>query len=237
MTIDFYTAAHSPPCHSVQMLITALGLDVTEIDGPLMPDALLNPDFVKVEYVCVSLERWFSSSTPSLLLQLNPQHTIPTIKDGDFVLWESRAILAYLANKYGKEDSLYPKDPVKRAIVDQRLHFDMGTLYQRFSDYYYPQILAQATPDPAKKQKLEEALEFLNTFLEGSKYVAGEELTIADFAVLASISTFVHGPNYNLEKYSNVQRWFNNAKVVVPGYEKTVAGMGTLKKYFEKINN
>jgi glutathione S-transferase len=52
------------------------------------------------------------------------------------VLISSRAIIGYLADKYGKDDSLYPKDPKKRALVDQRLYFDIGTLYQRFGDYY-----------------------------------------------------------------------------------------------------
>lgn len=44
--------------------------------------------------------------------------------------------MTYLANKYAKNDSIYPKDPQKRAVVDQRLHFDMGSLYQAFADYY-----------------------------------------------------------------------------------------------------
>ena len=48
----------------------------------------------------------------------------------------SRAIMTYLAEQYGKDDSLYPKDPKKRAMVNQRLYFDMGTLYQRFGDLY-----------------------------------------------------------------------------------------------------
>ena len=57
---------------------------------------------------------------------MNPQHTIPCMKDGDFCLNESRAIATYLITKYGKDDKLYPKDVVTRAIVDQRLYFDMG---------------------------------------------------------------------------------------------------------------
>ena len=63
-------------------------------------------------------------------LAMNPQHTIPTMVDGEVVLNESRAIAAYLVNKYGKNDKLYPKDPVARARVDQRLYFDMGVFYE-----------------------------------------------------------------------------------------------------------
>lgn len=166
---------------------------------------------------------------------MNPQHTIPTIKDGDFALWESRAILGYLANKYGKDDSFYPKDPVKRAIVDQRLYFDMG-LYQRFADFCFPQIMAKAPADPEKYKKMLESYEFLNNFLEGQKYATGDKITIADCALMASVSTFADGgASFTLGKYPNIQRWYEDCKINVPGYEKTVAGMEMYKSFFALI--
>ena len=83
---------------------------------------------------------------PALFFQMNPQHTIPCMKDGDFCLNESRAIATYLITKYGKDDKLYPKDVVTRAIVDQRLYFDMGNFYKSFGDCVYPIMFGGPTP-------------------------------------------------------------------------------------------
>lgn len=62
-------------------------------------------------------------------LKLNPQHTVPTLIDGDFTLWDSHAIATYLIQKYGKDDKLYPNDLETRARIDQRLHFDGSILF------------------------------------------------------------------------------------------------------------
>jgi hypothetical protein len=65
-----------------------------------------------------------------ILLQINPQHSVPTLVDGDFTIWDSHAIVGYLVGQHGSDD-LYPKETKPRASVDQFLHFDSGVLYPR----------------------------------------------------------------------------------------------------------
>ena len=69
-------------------------------------------------------------------LQMNPQHTIPTLVDGDFVMTESRAAALYLVSKYGgeKKAKLYPCDATAKAKVDQKVFFEMGTFNKAFGD-------------------------------------------------------------------------------------------------------
>lgn len=170
--------------------------------------------------------------------QINPQHTIPTLveKDG-FALWESRAIQIYLVEKYCPDatvrEALYPSDPRRRAIVHQRLFFDVAVLYQRFAEYYYPQIFGQKLPaDPARLRSMEQALGFLNTFLEGEQFVAGgEKPTIADFSILASIATF-EVAGYDLARYENIHRWYERTKAIVPAADKNAEGAKIFGLYF-----
>lgn len=162
---------------------------------------------------------------------MNPQHTIPTLNDDGFSLWESRAIIRYLADKYGKTNSLYGSDAKTRAIVNQRLDFDLGTLYLRFAEYAYPQIFAKAAPNAEHKKKLEDALGFLNTFLEGQTYVAGDNVTLADISLVATVSTIdIFG--FDLSKYSNVEAWFAKCKATVPGYDLNEEGIQEFKAKF-----
>lgn len=65
-------------------------------------------------------------------LKVNPQHTVPVLVDGDYILSESRAIATYLAEKtYPNGHSLYPLDAKKRGIINNRLHYDATVVYPR----------------------------------------------------------------------------------------------------------
>lgn len=151
--------------------------------------------------------------------------------DEGFALWESRAIQIYLVEKYGKTDSLYPKCPKKRAVVVQRLFFDQGTLYQRLADYYYPQIFAKAPANADNLKKLEDAFGFFEIFLEGQTYAAGDNLTIADISLVATVST-VEVLGFDLSKYPNVAKWYANAKATTPGIDINAAGIAAFKAKF-----
>ncbi|XP_050086197.1 glutathione S-transferase 1-like [Anopheles aquasalis] len=174
------------------------------------------------------------------MASLNPQHTIPTLVDETgFVLWESRAIQIYLVERYCKDASiaerLYPSDPQHRATVHQRLFFDVAVLYQRFAEYYYPQIFGKKLPaDADRLRSMEQGLGFLDAFLERERYVAGgDDFTIADLSIFASIATY-EVAGYDLCQYVNVYRWYEHMKTVAPAADKNAEGARVFGRYFDK---
>ena len=64
-------------------------------------------------------------------LKLNPNHQVPVLVDGDFVLSESRAILAYLVNSRKPGSTLYPTNSKARALVDARLYYDACVVFEQ----------------------------------------------------------------------------------------------------------
>lgn len=80
-------------------------------------------------------------------------------------------------------------------------------------------MFGNASFDPAKLEKINEAFKFLDTFLAGTTFVAGNNLTLADLAIVVTVSTFdVCG--YDLSPYKNVSNWYAKVKETAPGYEE-----------------
>lgn len=196
--LEFIYMAASPPCRAVWMCLKELGVqvDMRHLDM-----------YKKAEHT----QPWF--------VKLNPQHMVPTLNDNGFVLWESRAIMGYLVTKYGSDDRLYPRDPEKRAIVDRMLYFDIGTLYRAMIDYFQPILYTGSTGDPQKANALKQSLDYLDGYLEDTEYAAGEFLSIADFAILASV-THLDGLEYSYKAYENINRWANKLKSELPYYKE-----------------
>lgn len=152
-------------------------------------------------------------------LKLNPQHTVPTLQDGDLIIWDSHAINAYLIGMYGKDDSLYPKDFKKRAIIDQRLHFDSGVLFPRLGVMIAPILRQGAKSVPKEKaDAVIEAYTHLETFLGLSKYVASDNLTVADLSICPTITTMNLLVPLAENRFPNICKWLLVMKEL-PYYE------------------
>jgi len=195
---DFYYMPLSAPCRSGMLTAKAVGVDLNMKKLDLFAGEQNKPEF----------------------LAINPQHCVPTLVDGDFTLWESRPICSYLASQYGKDDSLYPSDVKTRATIDRLMYFDMGTLYFRFGEYVYPVMFrGEDKADPEKLEKLHEALGWLNGFLEGHDYAVGNNITVADHTLVATVSTF-EASGIDLSKHANVAAWLSRCKTKMPGYSE-----------------
>ncbi|CAH2040853.1 unnamed protein product, partial [Iphiclides podalirius] len=213
MTLDFYYMSGSPPCAVVSLVFATVGIEsrVKSHSVDLMGKEQLSPQYLK----------------------LNPQHTCPTIVDDGFVLWESRAIAKYLVGKYGGD--LYPEDLKTRAIIDQRLDFDCGTLYARLAEYYYAPFLFGEPMDEKKLASLHEALVVLNSFLEGTKYAAGSALTLADYCLAVTVSV-IETADISVQDYPKIVRWHALVKSTIPKYEEIIGKyMQDFKDYIDNL--
>jgi glutathione S-transferase len=167
--LTLYFAAGSPPARACLLLLRNLGLDVKVKAVDLAGGEQKTDEFTKI----------------------NPVGLVPVLVDGDFVLSESRAILAYLVNSRKPGSSLYPSDPKKRALVDQRLYYDATTLFLKLTSLVRPIIFGgQKTISQESIDNITNVLTVLEGFLENNAYFAGDELTIADFSILTTITTF-----------------------------------------------
>lgn len=212
--IKLYYLLPSPPCRAVMMTAKVLGLELDLVVTNIMEGAHKTPEFLK----------------------MNPQHTIPTMDDNGFILWESRAIMAYLVNAYGKDDSIYPKNPRQRALVDARMNFDVGTLFPRYLALYLPMLFRGEEYNEEAAAKLTEALGWLNIMLDSRAFVAGDSLTIADISIIITI-TNLHEFDFDMSAHENVLKWFERTKKELEpyGYEEIdVAGAQILASFLKK---
>ncbi|XP_063242969.1 glutathione S-transferase 1-1-like [Bacillus rossius redtenbacheri] len=198
MAVTLYSMSWSPPCRAVLLLAEELGIKVN-----IKPIETTKKDHLKPEFI-----------------KINPQHCVPTLDDDGFILWESRAIMAYLVEQYAKEDSLYPKDPKKRAIVNQRLYFDMNPLFSSFKNYFVPVALHKEDPHEPFFTKMQEAVGFFEKFLEGKEWAAGDNITIADYTLAVTISDMQAVGLVLSHDYPNVTKWLDKVKASVKGSEE-----------------
>ena len=159
-------------------------------------------------------------------LALNPTGRAPTLVDGDFVLWESNAIMQYLASRAA--NSLWPNDARTRADIMRWQSWQIAhwskegcepLLFQRL----VKKILGLGPPDEAVVAKGIEAFNrearVLDAHLSKHPYLVGNALTLADFSVAAPLVYAKEG-DLPVAPYSHVRDW--SARVLaLPAWRDT----------------
>ena len=188
--IDLYTFT-TPNGRKASIMLEEVGLDYTVHSIDITKDEQFTPEFVAI----------------------NPNSKIPAIvdRDEDITVFESGAILIYLAQKTGK---LLSNEPKQRFKTIEWLMFQMGSVGPMFGQYnhfykYAPDKIPYAI-DRYKKETLR-LYEVLNTQLTKSEYVSGEEYTIADVAIYPWIAAYEF-MELSLDGHQELKRWYETIK-------------------------
>uniref|UniRef100_A0A336LQC1 glutathione transferase n=1 Tax=Culicoides sonorensis TaxID=179676 RepID=A0A336LQC1_CULSO len=202
--------------------------------SPLSSSVVLLAKYLKVDFEVKKIDLLAKEQLQDWYIKLNPQHTVPTLVDNGFVVTESKAILAYLANISPKGSSLYPTDPKKRSVVDSRLYFEATTLFPRGAQLGRPVIYDGKTEfDQKAVDNVLEALGWLNDMLKGKRFVAGDELSIADFAFVCNVLNF-YNLNAPMDRFPEIKRWFQQFKSF-DGFEEVNQGSKGLAQILKKF--
>jgi glutathione S-transferase len=119
------------------------------------------------------------------LRRMNPNALVPVLEDGPFSLWESSAIVRYLAGKHGR-GSLMPTDAEAAAQADQWMEFSQTTLYPDIISTLFWGLIRSAKADrneaaiATAASRVGEKLAILDRHLQGRAYIMGDTLTMAD---------------------------------------------------------
>lgn len=164
-------------------------------------------------------DAWGQTRSPEFMAR-NPAHLTPMIEDKGLprgVLWESCAIMQYLANKHGLE-KFYPKAPAKRAMIDSAMFYLVGTLYPYVARATYPVLgfpqyageVGHSDAHPDKKSEAQKAaiaaiaepLEVFHSFFRNGKpFIGGNSPSIADIRLAATLE-FLAAIDYALPKWA-----------------------------------
>jgi glutathione S-transferase len=154
------------------------------------------------------------------LLVLNPNGKVPVLEDGDLVLWESHAIMQYLADKTPGQ-TVYPTDLKARADVNRWLFWGSAHFYPaagilNWENLIKPMIGAGAT-DPAEVARGERLFgitaRVLDEHLANREWISGPRLTLADLAIAPVFITHERA-KMPLAQYKNIVGWFDRVRAL-----------------------
>lgn len=193
-----HTFVGSPNSRKVQAVVSHLGLDVHVEHHDFIGGALGMPDYVA----------------------LNPNGMVPLLVDGPLKLWESNAIMQYLADKAGS-DALYPRDPQQRADIVRWQFWELAHFNRAFGTLAFETVAKPslnlgptngALVDVARAD-LARFTPVLERHLAGCQYMVGDGVTLADYS-MTTFESYRPAVPFDWSSYPNVNAYFDRIGTV-----------------------
>ncbi|MHA1564292.1 MAG: glutathione S-transferase family protein [Alphaproteobacteria bacterium] len=139
-----------------------------------------------LDYIREDYGRQFGNTTDQAYLDLNPNAKVPTLVDGDTVVWESNTILRYLCNRTD-DATLYPADPAARSLVERWMDWQLGALNGPYMEIFRatkkPEEERDAAAIATHSAAMATQLSILDGALAGDNWLVGNEFSLAEISL------------------------------------------------------
>jgi len=197
--IKLYRFAMSGHCHRVQMFLSLINKEFELVDVDLPGGAHKKEDFLKH----------------------SPFGKVPVLADGETVIWDSNAILTYLARKYADE-SWYPQDPETVAEIQKWLSVAAGDINNGPGAARLVRVFG-ATLDHDRAKSIAAGLfAVMEKHLADQDFLVGDGPTIADVACYSYSAKAPEG-DVSLQPYPNIQAWLDRVEALAGFVEMQAA--------------
>ena len=196
--MKLYVIAGSPNSQKTLAVVSHLGIDLDIVYMDFFEGTHRQPDF----------------------LGMNPNGMVPTLVDGDFKLWESNAINQYLCSKV-PGNTLFPEDIKLRTDITRWLSWELAHYNRAFGSLLFEtviksQFLNQELNQPLIDSATESLTRFakvLNAHVDGRTYVVGEDITLADYALI-HIEFFKEAIPFDWQPYPHLNAYYERMRQI-----------------------
>jgi glutathione S-transferase len=182
---------------------------------------------LNLEYERIDAGMQFGRNDEPDYLQMNPNGRVPTLVDGDFVLWESNSIMRYLCLAYGGETSIYPQGPKGRAGVDRWLDWTLSSVQPVDRPVFW--ALVRTPPEQRDMVAIQRDADaeavvwcIADRQLATRRFIEGDSFTLTDIALGCYARRWFGVEGVRKPKLANLERWFAQF-ATRPGFAQFVA--------------
>ena len=149
-------------------------------------------------------------------LKLNPNGLVPTVKDGDLIMWESNTICRYLASTRSGGERIYPRDPAARTHVERWMDWQLAVVGPPMGQLLFglvrstPETRDQAAIEAARRRALA-AWTIVDDEMKDKRYLGGDALTLAEIVLGTQIYRWF---TFAIERpeLGNLRRWYDRMR-------------------------